>query len=182
MLSIIVAMTENHVIGKDNRMPWHLPADLRHFKKLTLGHSIIMGRKTFVSIGKALPGRKNIVITRQRDFQADQITLAQDLDTAIGLSASQETFIIGGAQLFSQVIARVDRIYMTLIHADLEGDCFFPKFNWDEWELVKKQAHEADEQNAFALFVFMVGENASFPRRRESIHAIVFLGFLLPQG
>ncbi|MEM1243697.1 MAG: dihydrofolate reductase [Pseudomonadota bacterium] len=149
MLSIIVAMTENHVIGKDNKMPWHLPADLRHFKQLTWGHSVIMGRKTFQSIGKALPGRENIVITKQASFQAKDIILAHNTETAITLATHQQKFIIGGAEIFKQVFSQVSRIYLTLIHSKLEGDCFFPEFDWNAWNIVKKDPHAADANNAY---------------------------------
>src|SRR5438105_2374219 len=129
-LSIIVAMSRNHVIGLDNRLPWRLPADLKRFKNLTMGHCLLMGRKTYQSIGRPLPGRTSIVITRQPDFAGAGLLVAHSLDEALGLAAhhclAEELFIAGGEQIYSQTLARAQRIYLTLIEAEFPGDAFFP--------------------------------------------------------
>lgn len=151
-LSIIVAMSENRVIGRDNQLPWHLPADLKRFKQLTTGHAVIMGRKTFDSIGKPLPNRRNIIVTRDRDFRAGGIDIAHSLDEAIALARhEEEVFIAGGAEIFREAASGADRIYLTLVHANVEGDVFFPDIDWNEWTLVEDERHEADEAHAYAM-------------------------------
>src|ERR1043165_1052456 len=140
MISLIVAMSENRVIGRGGKLPWHLPADLRHFKELTTGHSIIMGRKTFDSIGKPLPNRRNIVITHDRDFRAAGIELAQNLQSALPLTQNEdEVFVIGGAQIFEQSLPRADRIHLTIVHANIEGDTFFPPIDRDDWFIANEE-------------------------------------------
>ncbi len=150
-LSLIVAMSENRVIGKDNRLPWHLPADLKHFKQITTAggrSSLIMGRKTYDSIGKPLPGRRNIVITRNRKFAAAGTEIAHSLDEAIRLAGHEaEVFIIGGAQIFAEALNRADRLYLTLVHAIVEGDTYFPPVHWSQWQLVEDERHEPDAAN-----------------------------------
>lgn len=151
-LSIIVAMTRNRVIGKDNDMPWHLPAELRHFKHLTMGKPIVMGRRTFESIGRVLPGRKNIVITRDPQFSFRGVTVVHDFDAAIrAASGVEELMIIGGANLYRQTLDRVDRLYITLLDVELEGDTFFPEFNREHWVQTEKVRREADGNNEYAM-------------------------------
>lgn len=135
MLSIIVAMTDDRVIGKDNTLPWHIPEDLHRFKALTMGHPIIMGRRTFESIGKALPGRTNIVVTSQ-PLTVPGVLTARSLDEALALSSSDETFIIGGSRLFAEALPKADRLYITLIHDKIEGDTYFPTYSLDDFNVV----------------------------------------------
>ena len=126
-ISIIVAMSENRVIGKDNQLPWHLPADLHHFKSLTMGKPILMGRKTHKSIGRVLPGRCNVVITHDKNFQACGCVVANSIRTALAaVSYSDEVFVIGGALLYEQMLSMAQRIYLTIVHHEFEGDVFFP--------------------------------------------------------
>ena len=151
-ISIIAAMASNRVIGRDGKMPWHLPAELRHFKQLTLGKPIVMGRKTFESIGRVLPGRRNIVITRERGWQFQGVDVMHNIDDALEAAGNaQEIVIIGGAELYRQMLYRVQRLYLTLIDADIEGDTYFPPFNWEEWQRVDKSYRPVDEKNAYAM-------------------------------
>ncbi|WP_299493007.1 type 3 dihydrofolate reductase [uncultured Shewanella sp.] len=130
-IAMIAAMANKRVIGKDNQMPWHLPEDLRHFKAMTMNKPIVMGRKTFESIGRPLPGRHNIVITRQANFSADGVTVVDSIDAALKIvDQSDEVVIIGGGQLYAAMLPKVDRLYLTEIELDVEGDTFFP--HWDD--------------------------------------------------
>ena len=129
-ISIIVAMTADRVIGRDNTLPWRLPADLRRFKRLTLGHHLVVGRKTWESIGRPLPGRKMVVITRQRNFRADGVEVVHYVDDALAVArknGEDEVFIAGGEDIYRQTLARAHRLYLTRVHATLEGDAFFPE-------------------------------------------------------
>jgi len=161
IVSIIVAASENNVIGRDNQLPWHLPADLKYFKQTTLGKPIIMGRKTFESLGRPLPARPNIVVTRQPGYARDGIIVTPSLRAAItaaGTFDMDEIFITGGAEIFKQAIPLlVQRIYLTRIHAVVEGDTFFPAFDKEQWQLVSSREHPADEQHKYA-FTFEVYE------------------------
>jgi dihydrofolate reductase len=151
-LSFIVATSENGVIGKDNTIPWYLPADFAYFKKTTMGHPIIMGRKTYQSIGRPLPGRLNIVVTRDASFHPEGTRVASSLEDAIEAASqtgTDEAFIIGGSSLFDAAINQADRIYLTLVHAQAEGDVFF-KFNPAGWQQISKEKHQADENNKFS--------------------------------
>ncbi len=148
-LSILVAMARNRVIGKDNTLPWYLPADLRHFKALTLGNHIIMGRKTYESIGKPLPGRTNIIITRQVNYHAPGAIIVNSVDDALRLytkrdNRSAQGFIIGGAELYQQTLGLCQRIYMTELQHNFEGDTFFPNLNPDEWNETIREKHYSD--------------------------------------
>lgn len=150
-LSIIVAMDENQVIGNNNQLPWHLPADLKHFKTITMGKPIIMGRKTFESIGKPLPGRQNIVVTRTREFHADGVASVHSIDEALELvQHCDEAMIIGGSQLFESTLSKANRLYLTYIHQHFTGDTFFPKFEYNEWQELSREQHEPDEKNPYA--------------------------------
>lgn len=152
--SIIVATSENNVIGKDNRLPWHLPADLKYFKNTTWAMPIIMGRKTFESIGKPLPGRHNIVVTRSKDYKAVGATVVSNLDDAVKAAESndvKELFIIGGAELFNTTMNQAQRIYLTRVHANIEGDVFFPELKKEDWQLISEKNMEADEKNEYDL-------------------------------
>jgi dihydrofolate reductase len=153
-ISLIVAMSENRVIGRKNQLPWHMPGDLKHFKQLTSGHWVAMGRKTLDSIGKPLPNRTNVVITRQGAYTAPTgVLVAHGLNEAISLAAEaaqDELFILGGAEIFAQALPRAGRIHLTLIHANIDGDTYFPAFEGREWILAHDERHEADEKNPFA--------------------------------
>lgn len=149
-ISAIVAMSENQVIGKNNKLPWHLPADLKHFKKITMGHPILMGRKTYESIGHPLPGRCNVVITRDAEFIAPGCVTANSIETALSSAGySNEIFVIGGSALLEQMLPRVERLYLTKIHHHFEGDVFFPEINFSEWQEVSREDHAADEMNHY---------------------------------
>jgi dihydrofolate reductase len=151
-VSMIVAVSTNGVIGRDGGLPWYLPADLRHFKRTTMGHHLIIGRRTWEELGKPLPGRTMVVVTRSRQFAPDGATVVASLEEALELAAADdEPFIGGGAQIYSLALARslVDRIYLTRIHAEMEGDTFLPEINFDDWELVSEEHHGADEKNEF---------------------------------
>ncbi len=151
-LSIVVAMSENRVIGKDNQLPWHLPADLRHFKAVTMGKPILMGRKTHESIGRALPGRQNVVVTRQRGYNAKGCTVALSVDAALAVCAdAAEVMVIGGAQLYRELLPRSTRLYLTLVHAVIEGDAFFPEIDPTIWRETGRTDHAADENNGLAF-------------------------------
>lgn len=148
-VSLVVAMSENRVIGRDNDLPWRLPADLAHFKRLTLGKPIIMGRKTYESIGRPLPGRQNIVLTRDESFQAPGCDICLGLDQAMAVAGSaEEVMIIGGAALYETLLERADRIYLTEVHARIEGDTWFPELDASDWKEVSREAHGADERNS----------------------------------
>ena len=148
LVSLVVAMSENRVIGRDNDLPWRLPADLAHFKRLTLGKPIIMGRKTYESIGRPLPGRQNIVLTRDATFQAPGCDICLDLDQAMAAAGdAEEVMIIGGGALYETLLERADRIYLTEVHADIEGDTWFPELDTSSWKEVTRERHAADERN-----------------------------------
>jgi len=151
LLSLITAMDSNRLIGKSNTLPWHLPADLAFFKATTMGKPVIMGRKTFASIGKALPGRQNIVVTRDNNFYAPNCEVASSIDAAITrVDDSEEVMLIGGASLYEQTIHTADIIYLTLIHHEFEGDTWFPEINPEYWKLVSRDDFDTDEKNPFA--------------------------------
>jgi dihydrofolate reductase len=161
MLSLIVAMAENHVIGRDNSLPWRLPNDLKHFRQLTMGHPIIMGRKNHQSIGRPLPGRTNIVVTRARDFAAPGCIVVHSLEDAIKAARTDaEPFIIGGAELYGQTLARAQRLYLTQVHAEIPGDVCFPALQWNEWRELSRDRHEPDAEHAFA-YSFVTLERAT---------------------
>ena len=150
-LSIIVAMGENRVIGIENRLPWHLPADLQHFKSVTLGKPILMGRKTFDSIGRPLPGRTNIVVTRDASFKPDGVTVVHSIEQAIQAAAEyDEVMIVGGASFYSQLLPQVSRVYLTLVHEQVDGDAHFPELDPTEWSTVTRIDHDPDEKNRYA--------------------------------
>ena len=150
-ISAVVAMSENRVIGKDNQLPWHLPADLQHFKKITMGKPIIMGRKTFESIGKPLPGRNNIIITRDKNFKAQSCIVVHSIEEAISsVKDNNEIFIIGGAELFKQTLPNIQRLYLTIIHHVFDGDTYFPEINSSEWREVEREFHAPDANNIYS--------------------------------
>lgn len=148
-ISLIAALSRNQVIGRNNALPWYLPADLARFKRITLGKPIIMGRKTFESIGKPLPGRHNIVISRNLDWAALGVTVVHGLDDAIEAAGdAPEAMVIGGANIYYQFMPRADWLYFTVVHTRIEdGDAFFPAYNRREWRLVLEEHHPADTHN-----------------------------------
>ena len=155
-LSIICAMDEDMVIGRNNSLPWHLPEDLKHFRRTTMGKSIIMGRKTFESIGKPLAGRTNIIVTRNRDYEADNARIVNSLTEAVELAeniafidGSEEAFIIGGAELYEGALPLVNRMHLTMVHAKVEGDTWFPDFDVSQWEEVSSISYDEDETNPY---------------------------------
>ena len=146
MLSIIAAMARNRVIGIANRLPWHLPEDLQHFKRLTMGHHILMGRKTFESIGRALPGRVTVVLTRDSRYAAPGCLTAQGLHEAIALCGDDpEVYVVGGAKLYAQALALADRLYLTEIQREYEGDVRFPEIDRQLWAEVARETHTSPE-------------------------------------
>ena len=147
-VSIIVAYSENFVIGKDNQLIWHLSDDLKRFKKITTGHAIIMGRKNHESIGRALPGRKNIVLTRNPAYSSTNCMTAHNLPDALDLAMpDDEIFIIGGSEIYKLALEAniVNKLYITVIHRKFKGDAFFPKLNFKDWELIEKESHTDPE-------------------------------------
>lgn len=151
ILSIIVATAENNVIGYRNQLIWKLPADLRHFKMLTTGHPVIMGRKTFESIGKALPNRRNIVISTNKAYQAEGCEMAGSIAIALEMvKDASEAFIIGGGTIYKEIWDKADRLYLTRVHISPEGDTYIPEVRAEEWIEMKKEDFQADEKNEYA--------------------------------
>lgn len=158
ILSCIVAMSENFVIGRDNDLPWHLPADLKRFKALTTGHSIIMGRKTYESIGRPLPRRTSVVLTRNHEFaegldEKAGVVVVGSLDEALercqDYPGSDEAFVIGGHAVFAEALPRADRLYLTMVHEEVPGDVLFPSECLEGYELGSSERHEVDERHAY---------------------------------
>ena len=150
IISIIVAMDKKGVIGREGVLPWRLSADLKHFKAITMGKPLVMGRKTHESIGRSLPGRKNIVLTRANDFDAEGCTIVHSLDDAFQAAGDvDEIIIMGGSRIYDQSLARAGRLYLTEVHADVSGDVYFPEFDKAEWIELERQDHSADEKNDF---------------------------------
>jgi len=157
LLSIIVAMDRNRLIGRNNELPWRLPADLQHFKKTTLGKPIIMGRKTWESLGRALPGRINIVITRKHDYRAAGAVVVHSLHEALSAAGdAEEAMIIGGADLYAQALPAADRLYLTRVDGEFEGDAWFPQLDEAQWRVEQKTHFEKDDKNEFSCeFIIM---------------------------
>lgn len=164
-LSIVVAMAENRCIGRAGAMPWHLPADLKRFKRVTMGHPMIMGRKTFQSIGRVLPGRPNIVVTRDRGFRAEGAEIVHSFEDALAAAAAHgtgEVMVIGGADLFARALPLADRLDICHVHADVPGDVFFPDFDPSHWRETFREYHGPDQDGGLA-FSFVVYERAVQP-------------------
>jgi len=154
--ALIVAMSRNRVIGRNNALPWYLPEDLRYFKQVTYGKPIIMGRKTQESIGRPLPGRQNLVVTRDPDWHREGVTVVHSLDEALTQAEAQafidgveERVVIGGSQIYAEALPLANRLYMTEVHAEVEGDTFFPEVDWDQWHEVSREDLPATENNPF---------------------------------
>ncbi len=152
ILSMIVAHADNRIIGKDNDMPWHLPADLAYFKKTTLGKPVIMGRKTYESIGRPLPGRQNIVISRDENYQAEGITSATSVEQALTLAGEvEEVMVIGGGAIYEHCLASAHRLYITHINAEIDGDTKFPEYDLNVWKKIASDKRNVDEKNSYEL-------------------------------
>ncbi len=152
IISTIVAVAKNNVIGKDNDIPWYLPADLKYFKKITTGHHIVMGRKCYESIGRPLPKRTNVVVTRNPFFIATGCLVTHNVAEAVQLAEAngeEEVFIIGGGQIYEIALPHVDRIYLTEVDLEVEGDIFFPEIDPQNWNLIEETKHKADEKNEY---------------------------------
>ncbi|HMP30377.1 MAG TPA: dihydrofolate reductase [Saprospiraceae bacterium] len=152
IISSIVATAHNNVIGKDNLIPWYLPADLKYFKKITTGHHVIMGRNCYVSIGKPLPNRTNIIITRDPFFISSNCLVARNIKEALTMALENgetEAFIIGGGQIYEQTVDFWDKLYLTEVDLYTEGDIYFPQLDFSEWTLISQECHEKDEKNEY---------------------------------
>jgi dihydrofolate reductase len=151
IISSIAAIAENNAIGKNNQLLWRLPADLKHFKEITTGHTVIMGRKTFESVGKPLPNRRNIVITRSNTLNIENVEVVNSIEQAIALcNQDEEVFIVGGAEIYQAAMDITNQIYLTVVHANFEADTYFPEIDPMIWEQTAVEKHEADEKNPFA--------------------------------
>lgn len=146
-ISLIAAMSKTGVIGKDNQMPWHLPADLKYFKSVTMGKPIIMGRKTYESLGRPLPGRENIILSRNTGFQAEGCTVIHHIDELNKVTAADEIMIIGGADIFTAFLPLASHLYLTEVSCEVDGDTWFPEFDTTDWEISVIQTHHADDKN-----------------------------------
>ena len=149
-LRIIAAVSENGVIGRDGQLPWHLSADLKRFRKLTVNHTLIMGRKTYESIGRPLPQRRNIVLSHREDFRPDGVQMVHSFEEALATAGADICFVIGGAMLYRLALPRADRLHLTRVHATFQGDVCFPDFDSNEWQLTEDDHHKADEQHPYA--------------------------------
>ncbi|MBB72826.1 MAG: type 3 dihydrofolate reductase [Legionellales bacterium] len=157
-IALIAAMAKNRAIGKDNQLLWHLPADLAHFKALTLDKPIVMGRKTYESIGRPLPRRQNIIVTRDEAYTAEGCEVVHSLPAALDCGHdATEIMIIGGAGIYAQAIDMAQRMYLTMVDVELPGDCFFPQWDPNEWHVVEREHHQADDKNAYD-YTFMTLE------------------------
>ncbi|TNE65577.1 MAG: dihydrofolate reductase [Alphaproteobacteria bacterium] len=152
-LILVVAMAENRAIGKDGGLPWHLPADLKHFKAVTMGRPILMGRKTYDSIGRPLPGRRNIVITRNAGWSADGVEVAQSLDAAIAMAGEGDVMIVGGGQIYAEALPRADRLEITEVALKVDGDAFFPPVDKSVWHEVARDSHPVEDGKPAYAFV-----------------------------
>jgi dihydrofolate reductase len=147
-LSMIVAMDDNRLIGKENGLPWHLPADLQYFKKTTTGKAILMGRKTFESLGRPVPNRRNIIITHNREYKAEGCEVVNSIDEALNLTqADEEVMVIGGASFYEQTLPMIDRLYITKVDGEHEGDAYFPSFNEEQFIEISRETHLPDDKN-----------------------------------
>ena len=168
-ISLIVAMAQNGVIGRDNTLPWRLPEDLKRFREFTLGKPVLMGRKTFESLGRALPGRINLVLTRDRGGSAESVTVVHSVEEALEQAAGCEELVaIGGAAIYRLVLPFARRLYLTHVHADVPGDTFFPEFDPTQWDDVEYRMQPADERHPYPLtFVTLERRNAPAPPRHH---------------
>lgn len=155
-ISLIVALAKNNVIGLNNTLPWHLPEDLKHFRALTTGHHIIMGRKTYESLGRLLPDRTTVIVTRNNDYQVDGALIAHSLDAAIALCQNdEEVFVIGGAELYQVGIKLANKLYITELELDVPGDAYFPAYNVAEWYESSREAHTSAQGLLFSYITYI---------------------------
>ena len=162
-LSILVAVAENGVIGRENDLPWRLSADLKRFKEITMGHTIIMGRKTWDSIGRPLPGRTSVVISRQADYRTpfEEVRVVGTVEDALESSReSAEVFAVGGAAIYALALPLANRLYLTRVHAEVVGDTYFPDVDWQQWQMISEERHEPNERNDHP-FSFQIFERES---------------------
>lgn len=149
-LAIIVATDQQGLIGKENDLPWKLSADLQYFRRVTMGKPLIMGRNTHESIGRALPGRKNIIVTKSEDYQAEGCTVVNSIaDALLACDQFEEVMVMGGASLYEQLLPKADKLYLTQVHASLTGDTWFPEWQKNEWSELSREDHQADEKNDY---------------------------------
>ena len=161
IISLIAAMDKNRVIGKGGKLPWNLPADMKYFKDKTLGKPIIMGRKTYESLGKPLPNRTNIIITRDRDYKAEGCIVVHSAEEALkAAEGNEEVMIIGGSQIYKELLPKTNRMYLTIVDADFEGDTFFPDYDVKEWKETAYEEHERDAENQYN-YTFLILEKVS---------------------
>jgi len=152
LISLIVALTPDYVIGRNNDLPWCIPADLRHFRRTTMGKPMIMGRRNHESIGRALPGRDNIILTRSRHYSSEGCLVAHDMDEALALAGdAPEVMVIGGADIYRLFFPVAGRLYLTWVHAEIEGDVRFPAFDPEHWTIVEEHVHPADDSSPYPL-------------------------------
>ena len=160
IISQIVAVSENWIIGRDNDLPWTMPDDMAWFKRVTMGHTVIMGRRNYEANGsQALPGRTNIVISRQKDFRLDDSMVVPTLESALEIckrEEQEEVFIVGGGEIYRLSLPRTDRIYLTVIHTRLEGDTTYPELNMEEWQKIHEDPHRSDQQNPFDFTFYIL--------------------------
>lgn len=162
IVSLIAALDRRRGIGKDNQLPWRLPADLKRFRELTTGHHLIVGRKTYESIGKPLPNRTMIIVTRQPDFQAEGNLVVDSIAAALALAETRgetEVFVIGGAEIYTQTLPVADRLYLTHVEAEVPADTFFPALAATDWQEVERNSHAADEKNQYAFTFVTLSRN-----------------------
>ncbi|HWM90344.1 MAG TPA: dihydrofolate reductase [Thermoanaerobaculia bacterium] len=156
-ISLIAAMAANRVIGRDNRLPWRLPADLRRFKALTMGHTLLLGRRTFESIGRPLPGRSMLVVTRQEGYAPEGVRVVHSVEEALALAreaGESELFVAGGSQIYRQTLPAADRLHLTRIEEDFPGDVYFPEYDESQWMLVDREDHGPNEPNEDVPFAW----------------------------
>jgi dihydrofolate reductase len=159
-LSIIVAIAKNRVIGLNNNLPWHLPEDLKRFKALTMGHHIIMGRKTFESLGRLLPGRTTVIVTRNKNYRVDGAIVTHSLQEAIeNCGYDDEVFLIGGAELYQQSLKLAKKLYITEINAEFEGDAFLPEVDLNAWQEVSRESHTSEKGLSFSYVTYLRVKN-----------------------
>ena len=152
LVTLVVAVADSGAIGRDNALPWHLPDDLRHFKRVTLGKPVVMGRKTYESIGRPLPGRQNIVVTRDANCRREGVTVVHHpLEALRAVGAAPEIMVIGGAELFRAWLPRAGRVHLTRVHGDISGDVHWTPLDGRDWRLAGSEAHPADERHAYAM-------------------------------
>jgi dihydrofolate reductase len=166
-INIVVATSQNWIIGRDGGLPWRLSADLKQFKSVTMGHPLIMGRRTHESIGRVLPGRLNIVVSRQKEFTAPGCKVARSLDMALAIAGQvEEVMVVGGAALYAAALESATRIYLTEVHVDIEGDTVFPAIDWTQWREISRARHGADDRNQFD-YSFVIFDRISVLQRSE---------------